>query len=388
MNSPLPISPDDILYGAGSVLHLGDGRQLIDLLSGFGSVFLGHGHEQIVTAVQRQAGQLWSCGRMPNAARREADALLSSVLPDGMVLAGTYSTGMETLEFALRVAASHTRRQQFLGFGRSMHGKSAITASLCWANAPIAMAQAHVLPFTDGASEAAILDRVDALLRQETFAALLIEPVQGSNGCTTASPAFYAELLNLCRRYGTLCLFDEYLTGLYRTGPRFFCEGMELQPDMLVFGKSMANGFPCGALALRDGIDVAPSALPGSTFAGNPLAAAATAATLAAMQALPMTQLVNQLGAVIQERFAPCVALGMRLQGAGALWSLEPAAAPGAPPMSMLLERISAAGVVISPAAGAIRLLPAATMAPALLADACDRIAAICLDLYRPGTLP
>ena len=383
MNPDPATSNDDILYGAGSVLHTGDGRELIDLLSGFGSVFLGHSHTEIVAAVKRQAGQVWSCGRLPNAARRQADQLLASVLPDGMALAGTYSTGMETVEFALRVAASHTKRQNFLGFARSMHGKSAMTASLCWSNAPISLSHAQVVPFTDGASEGAILDRVETLLRQETFAALLVEPVQGSNGCAGASPAFYAELIGLCRRYGTLCLFDEYLTGLYRTGPRFFCEGVQVQPDMLVFGKSMANGFPCGALALRRDIEVLGAALPGSTFAGNPLAAAATAATLAAMQALPMTAMVERLGSIIEESLAPCVDIGMRLRGAGALWSLEPAsAALSTVPLSALAERISAAGVIISPAAGAIRLLPCATMAPDLLADACHRIATICLDLY------
>jgi acetylornithine/succinyldiaminopimelate/putrescine aminotransferase len=215
--------------------------------------------------------------------------------------------------------------------------------------------------------------------------------VQGSNGCGSASPAFYAELLATCRRYGTLCLFDEYLTGLYRTGPRFFCEGVKVQPDMLVFGKSMANGFPCGALALRRDIAVAPAALPGSTFAGNPLAAAATAATIAAMQALPMAALVARIGAIVEDSFAPCVEAGFRLRGGGALWALEPASgallAP-LPSLSVLLERIAAAGVVISPAAGAIRLLPSATIDPALLADACQRIAAICLDPHHPGNLP
>lgn len=366
---------NDILYGAGSLLTMADGRILIDLSNGYGSVFLGHGHDAIVSAVQRQAAQVFNCGRLPNAARRAADAGLISLLPPGMTLAGTYSTGMESIEFALRVAALHTGRAAFLGFARSMHGKSAITASLCWDNAPIGCPQARVLPFTDGASEAEILERVEAQLRKETFAALLVEPVQGSNGCRSASPIFYAELLQVCRRYGTLCLFDEYLTGLYRTGPRFFCEGIDLQPDLLVFGKSMANGFPCGAVALRDDIALAPGALPGSTFAGNPLAAAATAATITAMEELPIIQLVRQIGAVVESSFAPCVAAGFTLRGAGALWSLAPP--PDAPLPA--LDHIAAAGVVIAPAAGGIRLLPAATIDPALLADACGRIAAICL---------
>jgi 4-aminobutyrate aminotransferase-like enzyme len=216
--------PDPMMLsgGSGSFVTTADGRKLLDLAMGFGSVFLGHAHPAVTASVQRQVAGLWNCSRIATPGQARIDALLSELLPRGMRPAGLYSTGMEAAEFAMRVAATHTGRDGFAGFARSMHGKSAMTASLCWPNAPIRPRTQHLLPFVAEASEPEILDGLVRLLRTQSVAALFIEPIQGSNGAHQASDDFYRKALAACREHGTLCVFDEILTGLYRSGTAFF----------------------------------------------------------------------------------------------------------------------------------------------------------------------
>jgi len=194
------------------------------------------------------------------------------VVPRGLRPAGLYSTGMEVTEFALRIAATHTGRNDFAAFARSMHGKSAMTAALGWSNAPVRPGNVHVLPFVENAGESAILEQLAAVLGAGRIAALLVEPIQGSNAAHEASLGFYDRAMALCREHGALCIFDETLTGLHRTGTMFYGDRLRERPDMLLFAKCLGNGFPVSGIAVRESIDVRPGALPGSTFSGNPMA--------------------------------------------------------------------------------------------------------------------
>lgn len=368
-----------LTHGTGSRVYGTDGREWTDLVTGFGAVFLGHAHANVTRALQVQAGQLVSCGRYPTARHAPADALLSAVLPAGLRLGGLASSGMEAAEFAMRVAAVHTGRAEFAGFGRSMHGKSAMTASLCWANAPLKPDGLHTLPFVDAAEESAILDMLEKLLRKRRIAALIIEPVQGTNGAHRASGAFYKEAVRLCHAHGSLCVMDEILTGLYRTGPAFVTAALGIAPDILLFAKNMGNGFPVSAMALAPHLQVTPEALPGSTFGGNPLALAAVEATLAAMAQLPMSSLVQELEDVAKRELGSLAEYGMQLRGQGALWCLELGVQVDP---SRALAGIRDAGVLVTCSGQSLRLLPAATMDAGDWADACSRVARACIAAH------
>ncbi|RYF39412.1 MAG: aminotransferase class III-fold pyridoxal phosphate-dependent enzyme [Comamonadaceae bacterium] len=365
-----------LTHGQGSRVHGTDGREWIDLVTGYGAVFLGHSHPQVTQALQWQAGRLIACGRYPTARFDAVEALLATVLPAGLRLGGFASSGMEAAEFAMRVAATHTGRSEFAGFGRSMHGKSAMTASLCWANAPVKPAGLHTLPFVDAQEEPAILEALERLLRARPIAALFIEPVQGTNGAHRASPAFYAEAIRLCHAHASLCVMDEILTGLYRTGPAFTSSTLAVSPDMLLFAKNMGNGFPVSAMALAPHVQVAAQALPGSTFAGNPLALTAVEATLTAMASLRMGALVQELERVARDQLGRLQERGIQLRGQGALWCLELDQRIDLP---RALAGIRDAGILVTCNAHTLRLLPAATLDPAEWADACNRIADACL---------
>lgn len=361
--------------GTGSLVETADGRTLIDLELGFGAAFLGHSHPQVTAGLQAQAGQLLSCGRNPTSRSAQVDALLAALLPKGMRPGGLSSTGMEVAEFAMRVAATHTGRSEFAGFARSMHGKSAMTAALCWANAPVRPNALHVLPFVDEVGEATILQLLDDRLRSGRVAAMFVEPIQGSNRAHEASIGFYESVIHLCRQHGTLAVFDETLTGLYRTGPAFYVDRLSTLPDMMLFAKSLGNGFPVASLALDAQVRIRGEALPGSTFSANALALAAVEATLTAMAGLPMAARVAAIETTVLAMHGALRAAGVTLRGRGALWCIEFADPSGCRNAHAALR---AAGVLVSCTDRAIRLVPATTIDAVLLQEACQKIVQAC----------
>ena len=372
--SPGPV-PLVLRSGSGDYVRTVDGRTLIDLELGFGSAFLGHAHPGVTAALQAQAAQMLACGRHPTPRSVAVQALLAAPLPAGLRPAGLYSTGMEVAEYALRLAAVHTGRNEFVAFARSMHGKSGMTAGLCWPNAPPRPGGLHTLPFVDDAREDDILQALEDRLRGWRVAALLVEPVQGSNLALEASVDFYARAIALCRAHGSLCIFDETLTGLHRTGPVFYASRLPLWPDVLIFAKCLGNGFPVSSLALAEAVKAPVAALPSSTFSANAMALAAVEATLVAMDALPMVALVQAHEAQFQALRSRLLDSGVVLRGRGALWSLafeQPEAAARA--AAAAVEQ----GLLVSSTGRSIRLLPSATMPPALLAQACDTLATCC----------
>lgn len=378
---PSPASESPVFAsGQGSLLRASDGTPWTDLVCGFGAVFLGHGHPAVVGSVAQQLDRLWACGRHLTAGQAAVDAALARVLPPGLSSAGLVSTGMEAAEFALRIAAVETGRQEFLAFGRSMHGKSALTASLCWPNAPVRLGPEGTLPFIDEASEDEVLTRLEERLRTRRVAALLLEPVQGSNGGHAASAPFCEQAMALCRAHGTLLVMDEILTGLYRTGSPFYGSRWAAVPDLLLFAKSMGNGFPVACVATASHVAVRPQALPGSTFSGNPLALAAVHGTLSAMEELPMADLVRNLERIAQRAFEALRGEGIPVRGAGALWCLQ---LDGHCDADRVMERLRQARILATCTGGCLRLLPAATMPPAAWAAACAEVAQACLAARR-----
>ncbi len=360
-------------------LHLADGafvvtaggERLLDLVNGYGAVFLGHGAAPVRDAVHAQVDRLWGAGRAPTAALDEALAAAAAVLPRGLRMAGLYSTGMEGMEFALRVAARCTGRPGVVAFGRSMHGKSALTAGLAWPQAAMRPAGVQTLPFVDVEPPARVLERLAQALKAGDVGAVVVEPVQGSNGGHAVDTAWLAEARRLCRAEGALLVADEILTGLFRTGPAFVTAALDEPPDLLVFGKCMANGLPVSGVALADPLQVPAAALPGSTFAGNPVVAAAAAATLRGLAAPGTPAAVGALEAAWRDALAPWAAGGPTVRGRGALLLVEWADEPRARAAEAALLR---QGVWMGGSGRWTRLLPSLACTPAQLHDACRRL--------------
>jgi acetylornithine/succinyldiaminopimelate/putrescine aminotransferase len=267
-----------------------------------------------------------------------------------------------------------------------MHGKSLAAARLGWPNSLASLPDFHSLAYLPERAEAAILDDVRARLASGSVAAVFLEPLLGSRGGYMPSRAFAGQLAESCAAAGTVLILDEIFTGFHRTGPLFLHQDLGVTPDILLVGKSMGNGFPVSGVAVDRRFSIESKMLPGSTYAGNPLAAAAVVATLREMRALPMSDKVAAVETTIRNSLADLEDLGVALRGKGALWVLE---FPRSVSMRDLMSRIIQDGVIPSQTANYIRLLPAATITPAHLAQACEVIRRAChAQLGAPAARP
>ena len=384
-----PYYPRDLLpegfrvaRAANDLLFAEDGRQYIDLLSGAGSVFLGHANPEIVHRVQEQLAAVWSVGAVPTRIGVEALAAVDRLFAPSHRLAVLYSTGMEAAEFALRVARQITGRRGVVGFDGSMHGKSMATAGLGWPNELATLPDLHRLPYLPRCGEDVTLERLADVLSSDSISAVFVEPLLGSSGGYIPSHRFADRVSRLCADHGSLLVMDEILTGFHRTGPAFLYQELGVTPDIVLIGKAMGNGFPVSGVVVDCRHSIDRRMFPGSTFAGNPLAAAAVLATLRAMQSYDLPDAVSRIEDIVLSNLAGLRDSGIELRGKGALWILE---LPSAADIPGTMAQILRGGAIVSPTANFIRLLPAATISPTHLSAACIVIREACQEHSGSG---
>lgn len=343
---------------------------LIDLFSGNGTVWLGHAHPRIRERLASQLNEVWITGGLETHVHLEAMTAIEALFPSSHRVGGLYSTGMEAAEFAIRVARSVTGRPDAIGFEKSMHGKSLATAYLGWNNRDrVCLPQFHRLPFVSTHDEEEILTRLKATLDSHPISAVFIEPLQGSGGGHSATDLFYKKVYELCRAAGALLVFDEILTGFYRTGTPFYFTSLGFCPDIILVGKAMGNGFPVSGVVINKDYKITPEMLPGSTYAGNPLACSAIAATLEELSHLRPLEKVASIEKTICQALAPLKELGLELRGRGAMWIIE---LPPETDMQRIALKLYRRGILMSFTGRILRLLPALTILPERLMKACD----------------
>lgn len=360
---------------SNDILVDSDGRSYIDFQSGYGSVIVGHSNKAVVRALAEQADKLWIAGKFRHEQLDQTHQLIESFFNPDYSVAELYSTGMEALEFSLRTAAVQTGKNAFAGFTNSMHGKSLATSSLSWDN-DFSIPNFHRMPFVDSLPESEIIAQIEELFQSGTIAAFFVEPIQGSSAGCQASPDFYRSLIALCTAHNVISVVDEVLTGFFRAGYASFSLGNNIFPDVIVFGKSMGNGFPVSAVLLKNSIEVVPAMLPKSTYSANPLACAVICATLDEITRLHVDKKVNAIQALVLEHITPLNEEGYSLRGSGALWIIEPPAGVSA---YRLGETILQSGVVTSYTDRTIRLLPTATIIEENLISGLEKVYESCL---------
>ena len=341
-------------------------------------MWLGHCNPAIAAALRQQLNRAWLVGGLTTGLAEEAKVVLESFFPTSHKLAGFCSTGMEAAEFALRIARVHSGRLHAAAFDRSMHGKSLAMAQLAWDNHDgVDIPFLHRLSFLSTCSESEILQQACRLLAGREVSAVFVEPLQGSGGGHAASKDFYRKLFDLCRETGTLLIFDEILTGFYRTGSPFFFSDLGFVPDMVLVGKAIGNGFPVSGVVARQRCRIQPAMLAGSTYAGNPLACCAVLNTLRQMQSINLPRLVADIENTIVDSLRPLKELSIALRGKGAIWILQ---LPGDRNYRDLVLQIYERGVCVGFAGQQIRILPPATIELEELASACG---IVCEVLYQ-----
>jgi acetylornithine/LysW-gamma-L-lysine aminotransferase len=289
-----------IVRGKGAHVWDADGREYIDCAAGIGVASIGHSHPAVAAAIAEQAQTLITCAEMfYNDRRAELLEKLVSILPDGLNRVFLCNSGSEAIEAAIKFARLSTGRPGVIAMMRGFHGRTMGALSATHKKKyrqpfePLVPGFTHV-PFGN-------IEKLDADVTGQT-AAVVMEVVQGEGGVRLGEADYFRAVRGLCDERGALLIIDEVQTGFGRTGQWFACQHYDLVPDLLTMGKAIAGGVPMGVAAIGPRIDGLTTGVHGSTFGGNPLACAASLATLQVYEEEGLVARSAELGAYFLER--------------------------------------------------------------------------------------
>ncbi len=266
--------------GDGVWLYDVDGNRYLDCLSAYSAVNQGHNHPRIVRALIEQAGRLTLTSR---AFRNDRLPLFYKELLDltGYEMALPMNTGAEAVETALKTARKWAYtvkgvprdQAEIIVAEGNFHGRT-ITIVSCSTEEQY---RDGFGPYTPGFVSVPYgnADAIEAAITPNT-AAVLIEPIQGEAGVVVPPEGYLRRIREICDAHNVLFMADEIQTGLGRTGKLMACDHEGVRPDVLILGKALGGGvYPVSAVAApREVLGVFKPGDHGSTFGGNPLAAA------------------------------------------------------------------------------------------------------------------
>ncbi|MGH3029558.1 MAG: aspartate aminotransferase family protein [Gaiellaceae bacterium] len=323
VNSNVRLDAPPIFFerGRGAWLWDVDGNDYVDYLLGQGPAFLGHAPEPILRAVEAACSRGMVFGAQHPLEVEAAERLCELLRWPEMVRLGV--TGTEMVQAAIRLARAATGRRRFVRFEGHYHGwldnvllaPQVEPAPGSAGQPPEALAESFVLPWND-------LDVLTELLdaQADDICAVLMEPVMLNAGAIRPRPGYLEGVRDICRRSGTLLVFDEVITG-FRLAPGGAVERFGTVPDLAVYGKAMAGGWPVAALAgsadlmERFGSKEVTHA---GTFNANVMAAAATAATLEFLRTERPYQRIEEIGQKLMgglDDLAAEASVPLRIQG-------------------------------------------------------------------------
>jgi acetylornithine/N-succinyldiaminopimelate aminotransferase len=271
--------PAAMVKGKGCTLIDADGREYLDCLAGIAVCSLGHCHPAVTEAICAQARELVHVSNLYYTLPQTelAELLTSNSFADRIFLA---NSGAEANEAAIKLAriCAGPERYGIISLAGSFHGRTLATV------AATGQPKLHegFEPMPEGFSHAPFgnLNVLEAMITDQTCA-ILCEPLQGEGGVRPLDIEYLKGVEKLCRNHNLLLIFDEIQTGIGRTGTFFAYEQLGIVPDIMTIAKALGNGLPIGAMLTRK--EIAASFVPGthgSTFGGNPVAAAAAVATI------------------------------------------------------------------------------------------------------------
>lgn len=285
----MPVYPRcDVRPVRGENCHLisEDGQRYLDFAAGIAVNILGHSHEGLIGAIQRQAATLMHVSNLYGSPQGEqlAQRLVDITFADTVFFT---NSGAEAVECAIKTARAYhqhggdANRFELITFNNAFHGRTMATISAS-SQEKMHSGFAPLLPgfryveFND-------LEGVKAAIGPRT-AGFLVEPIQGEGGIRAASQEFMDGLRALADEHDLMLVLDEVQTGVARTGTFYAHEQYDVTPDILATAKGIGGGFPLGAcLATEKAARGMGFGTHGSTYGGNPLAMAAGNAVLDAV---------------------------------------------------------------------------------------------------------
>ncbi|MES2670394.1 MAG: acetylornithine transaminase [Pseudomonadota bacterium] len=296
--------------GEGSRVWDIEGRDYVDLSAGIAVCGLGHCDPDLVAALTEQAGKLWHTS---NVFYSEPPVRLAEELAQASRFAERVflcNSGAEANEAAIKLARKWAsaqgrppERRVIVTCHGSFHGRTlaAVTATA----QPKYQAGYEPLPGGFRHVDFNDLDQLEAAMASGDVCAVLIEPVQGEGGVMPARDGYLAGVRALCDRYDALLALDEIQCGMGRTGPLFAHWGDGVVPDIVTLAKALGGGFPIGALLAGPKVAEAMQfGAHGTTFGGNPLAAAVARVVLRKLSSAEIVANVDRQGRALRDGLA------------------------------------------------------------------------------------
>jgi 4-aminobutyrate aminotransferase len=296
------IFPLTISHGEGCYIFDTEGRRYLDFTSGIGVTNTGHCHPKVVAAAREQVGKIIHA-QMNNyyhlPALELTDSLLTIVPDKSFDCFFFTNSGAEAIESAVKLARMASKKPNIIVFQQAFHGRTNLTMAT---DTGSTIYRAGMGPLASGIFVAPFpyayrygwdieetsqwcLNELRHLLYSQCAphetAAVMLEPVIGEGGYIPAPVSFMKGLRSLCDEFGLLLIADEIQTGFGRTGKFFSVEHYGIVPDIIVFAKGIASGFPLsGIMSRRELMDKWTPGSHGGTFGGNAVSCAAGVATI------------------------------------------------------------------------------------------------------------
>ncbi|MEX0273264.1 MAG: ornithine--oxo-acid transaminase [Flavobacteriaceae bacterium] len=324
---PLPVV---LSRGEGVFVWDVEGKKYYDFLSAYSAVNQGHCHPRIVGAMVEQAQRLTLTSRaFYNDQLGHFEKYVAETFGFDKLL--PMNTGAEAVETALKICRKWAYEKkgipqdqaQIVVCKNNFHGRT--TTIISFSNDPVA--RTHFGPFTDGFIKIAYddLEALESALESNpNIAGFLVEPIQGEAGVYVPSEGYLSAAKALCEKHNVLFIADEVQTGIARTGKMLAVDHENVEPDILILGKALSGGaYPVSGVLANDGImGVIRPGNHGSTFGGNPVAAAVGMAALQVVKDEELAENAATLGQLFRDelnKFIPTCEWVTAVRGKGLL---------------------------------------------------------------------
>ena len=334
-----------------------DGVEYTDLYGGHAVISIGHCHPHYVEMLSKQLQRLgFYSNAVQNSLQQELASRLSRIsgYPDYKLF--LCNSGAEANENAMKLASFATGRSRILAFSKAFHGRT--SGAVAATDNPRLRA-----PFNESDKITFIplndLEAAERELSSGTYAAAMIEGIQGVAGIFVPEDSFLCELRALCDKYGSKLILDEIQSGYGRSGRFFAHQYSGVRPDIITTAKGMGNGFPIGGVLISPDIKAEYGML-GTTFGGNHFACTAALAVLDVIEQQRLVENAARIGEYFAQAFRGDAAI-REFRGRGLMIGLELK-----PEFIGLRDRLLFEKHFFTGAAGAsvIRLLPSLTISP------------------------
>ncbi|WP_313699387.1 4-aminobutyrate--2-oxoglutarate transaminase [Achromobacter sp.] len=347
-----------------------EGKEYIDFAGGIAVLNTGHLHPKVKAAVAAQLDNFTHTAYqiVPYEGYISLAERINRTAPiDGLKKTAFFTTGVEAVENAVKIARSSTGRSGVIAFSGSFHGRTMLGMALTGKVAPYKLSfgpmpgDIYHVPFPNATQSISVADSLKALdllfkvdIDPKRVAAIIIEPVQGEGGFNITPPELMTALRKVCDEHGILLIADEVQTGFGRTGKLFAMEHHSVQADIITMAKSLGGGFPISGIVGRADVMDGPAAGGlGGTYAGNPLAVAAAHAVLDVIAEEKLCERAAQLGEKLRAHLE-----GLRakvpgiadVRGLGSMVALElndAAGKPDAEAVKRVQQRALDAGLIL-----------------------------------------